>query len=80
MFIPIFHHQKAHFDSRLFDQTDFYRQFIHDLSSCKNEVIIESPFISASRIEYLYPVFKELVSKNVPIYVITRDPCESDNE
>ena len=80
MFIPFFHHQKSYFDSKLFDQTDFYRQFIRDLNSCKNEVIIESPFITSSRMNLLYPTFKKLLARNVHINIITRDPIDHDDE
>jgi phosphatidylserine/phosphatidylglycerophosphate/cardiolipin synthase-like enzyme len=80
MFIPFFRHQKSRFDSKLFDQTDFYGQFIHDLNSCKNEVIIESPFITSSRMNLLYPTFKKLLARNVHIHIITRDPIDHDDE
>lgn len=80
MFIPFFNHQKSHFDSKLFDQTDFYNQFIHDLNSCKNEVIIESPFITSSRMNLLCPTFKKLLARNVHVNIITRDPIDHDDE
>lgn len=64
--------------SRLFDETTFYKQFKHDLSRCKNEVIIESPFISCHRMYSLMPVFESLVERRVKVYVITRDPDEHD--
>ena len=80
MFLPFFHHQKSHFESKLFDQTDFYRQFICDLNSCKNEVVIESPFITSSRMNLLYPTFKKLLARNVNVNIITRDPIDHDNK
>lgn len=33
------------FDSELHDEATFYSKFIHDLLACKQEIIIESPFI-----------------------------------
>ena len=72
--------QKRTFNSRLFDQTTFYGQLFHDLKSCKTEVIIESPFISASRVRHFYPVFKDLISRNIAIYVVTRDPSDYGSE
>ena len=80
MFIPFFHHKKNQFKSGLFDQTDFYRQFIQDLNGCKNEVVIESPFITSSRMNFLYPTFKKLLARNVHVNIITRDPIDHDDE
>jgi len=64
--------------STLYDENTFYQTFIADLSNCKNEAIIESPFITSSRIEMFYPVFKTLIDKNVKIVIVTRDPREHD--
>jgi hypothetical protein len=80
MFIHFLHHHKSHFDTKLFDQTDFYNQFIQDLNGCKDEVIIESPFITPFRMNLLYPTFKKLLARNVHINVITRDPIDHENE
>ena len=62
--------------SRLFDEKTFYDAFLTDLEACKEEVIIESPYITAKRAEMFIPVFNELLSKGVKIYVMTRDPKE----
>lgn len=70
--------QKRVFRSQLFTEKDFYTQFILDLQECKNEVIIESPYITTSRMERLYSTFKELLTRNVKIYIITRDPIDHD--
>ncbi len=66
------------FTSRLFDETTFYKAFAQDLDTCKEEVIIESPFITSSRIEKLTPSFKKLLNKRIKICIITRDPAEHD--
>lgn len=65
-------------ESRLFDETSFYEQFIKDLYSCKKEVIIESPYVTSSRMEVLLPVFKKLISRGIKTHIITRDPIEHD--
>ena len=65
--------------SKLFDEKQFYQTFIKDLCDCKKEVIIESPFITCSRMKMLYPVFEKLVKRGVKVYVITRDPREHSN-
>lgn len=71
--------QKNNFiNSRLFDETSFYKAFINDLENCKNEVIIESPYITSSRMEKLLPTLQNLVNKKIKVYIITRDPVEHD--
>ena len=65
-------------DSTLFDEKTFYSAFIRDLESCRNEVIIESPYITSKRAEMLIPIFESLLLRGVKIYVMTRDPQEHD--
>jgi phosphatidylserine/phosphatidylglycerophosphate/cardiolipin synthase-like enzyme len=62
--------------SGLFDEKTFYQAFIRDLENCKEEVVIESPFITAERTKPLIPLFGRLLAKGVKIYVMTRDPKE----
>ena len=62
--------------SSLFDENTFYQKFINDLLNSTKEVIIESPFITTERMKVLRPVFEQLISRGVKIYVITRDPKE----
>ena len=62
--------------SGLFDEKTFYSAFIKDLESCKEEVYIESPYITTQRADMLIPVFKRLLSKRVKICIMTRDPKE----
>ena len=66
-------------NSSLHDETTFYQQFLDDLSSCQEEVIIESPFITSSRMKSLYPVFRELINRGIKINVVTRDPRDHSN-
>ena len=49
---------------------------MRDLEGCKEEVFIESPFITQRRAQQLIPIFNRLLSKGVKIYVMTRDPRE----
>jgi phosphatidylserine/phosphatidylglycerophosphate/cardiolipin synthase-like enzyme len=65
-------------DSTLFDEKTFYNAFIRDLEGCRNEVIIESPYITSKRADMLIPVFESLLAKGVKIYVMTRDPKEHE--
>lgn len=62
--------------SSLFDENTFYKSFLNDLKKCKEEVIIESPYITSERMKIFTPVFEKLLKRNVKIYVITRDPSE----
>jgi len=66
------------FTSRLFDEKSFYKTFIKDLLNAKEEVIIESPFITASRMKSLTPIIKKLLRREIKMYVITRDPSEHE--
>lgn len=66
------------FNSTLFDEKSFYDAFIRDLEGCRDEVFIESPYITSKRAEMLIPIFNNLLSKGVKIYVMTRDPKEHD--
>ena len=66
------------FNSKLYDEKSFYPAFIEDLKDCKEEVIIESPYVTASRMRMLRPIFEKLVNRGVKIYVMTRDPKEHE--
>ncbi|MDP3957159.1 MAG: AAA domain-containing protein [bacterium] len=60
----------------LFNETDFYPNFIKDLFRAKQEVIINSPFITSYRSDNLKPIFSHLLKKGIRIFVITRPPEE----
>lgn len=64
------------YTSALHDEKTFYRAFLRDLERCLKEVIIESPFITSSRMRTLWPVLRRLHDRGIKIYVITRDPKE----
>lgn len=64
--------------SELHDETTFYKAFIKDLKKCKEEVIIESPFIACQRMSLIAHIFDDLVERKIKVYVITRDPEEHD--
>lgn len=66
-------------NSQLHDEKTFYKAFLRDLEACKEEVIIESPFITTDRMKTLKPIFKRLVGKGIRVYIITRDPKEHSN-
>ena len=64
--------------SRLYDEKTFYQAFLSDLGGCRNEVYIESPYITSKRAEMLIPLFNTLLTRGVKIYVMTRDPKEHE--
>lgn len=67
-------------ESILYDEKTFYNRFTQDLLDTREEVIIESPFITTKRMKDLRPIFERLVNKGVKVYVITRDPREHSDE
>ncbi len=66
------------FFSKLFDERTFYQTFLEDLEKCRDEVIIESPFVTNQRMRTFDRIFRKLLKRGVKIYIITRDPKEHD--
>ncbi|MDD2823138.1 MAG: phospholipase D-like domain-containing protein [Candidatus Daviesbacteria bacterium] len=64
--------------SQLHDENTFYQSFVKDLNHCQKEVIIESPYITAGRMNLFRPIFQKLLKRGVKIYVFTRDPKEHE--
>lgn len=67
-------------DSKLYDEKTFYPTFVKDLNNCGSELIIECPFITKRRLQYLLPTLKMLKDRKVRIIVNTKDPIELDEE
>jgi hypothetical protein len=65
--------------SRLFDQDTFYKAFIDDLHCCRNEVVIESPFLTVRRVNLLLPVLQKLRRRDVRITINTK-PLEEQED
>lgn len=61
-------------NSMLFSEQTFYTSFLRDLKHCQNEVIIESPYMTVSRVNKMLPVLRKLVKCGVKIRVNTRFP------
>lgn len=66
--------------SRLFDHNTFYQAFEKDLKHSRHCVLIESPFITSKRIEYLFPILHKLRLRNVRVIINTRCPDEHSEE
>lgn len=64
--------------SKLFDDRTFYKSFICDLKNAKLEVIIESPYMTVTRLAVLMPILKKLIKKGVKVKVHTRYPGHHD--
>ena len=64
--------------SILYDERGFYNRFTQDLLEAKNEVIIESPYITSHRMRLFRPIFTKLINRGVRVFVMTRDPREHD--
>ncbi len=62
------------FTSQLHDENTFYKAFLRDIDRATSEIIIESPFITSSRMNLLWLTLKCAYSRGVKIYIITRDP------
>ncbi len=62
--------------SQLCNELSFFDCFAKDLLQAKEEVIIESPYITLKRLKTFMPVFTKLMAKSVRVYVITKDPSE----
>lgn len=71
---------EALLNSTLHDENSFYKAFLNDLKRCQKELIIESPYITASRMATLYPIFNELIKNGIKIHIITRDPIDHEDE
>jgi phosphatidylserine/phosphatidylglycerophosphate/cardiolipin synthase-like enzyme len=66
-------------NSSLYNENTFYQAFLNDLRHAKQEVIIESPFITTKRMKTFENIFKMLIKRGIKIYIITRDPKEHTN-
>lgn len=72
--------QKQPFKSQLYNEKDFYKNFLKDLTIVKHELILESPYITSSRMDLLTPIFQALLDKGRKIHIVTRDPVEHEDE
>jgi len=62
------------YSSSLHDEKSFYKAFLMDLDQAPEELIIDSPFITSSRMKMLWPSLRRAYSKGIKVYIITRDP------
>lgn len=62
--------------SSLHTEATFYGSFLADLYDCRRSVLIESPYITTSRVAMLRPVLSKLVKRGVVVTISTRIPSE----
>lgn len=60
--------------SDLYSEKKFYKAFIKNLKRSRQEVIIESPFMTVQRAQHLLPLFRRLCKRGVIIRIYTRHP------
>jgi nucleoside-triphosphatase THEP1 len=65
-------------DSKLFDELDFYPQFQRDLLNAKQEIIIQSAFLTENRFNHLKQILDHVIKKGVRVFVSTRVTYEHD--
>lgn len=70
-------HTNSH-DADLYDQTQFYQKLTKDLKKVRAEVIIESPFMTRTRLTKLLPLLSDLKTNRVKVVINTRDPKEHE--
>jgi phosphatidylserine/phosphatidylglycerophosphate/cardiolipin synthase-like enzyme len=58
--------------TNLYNQNTFYPALTKDMLNAEKEVIIYSPFIGKYRADLLLKTFKELVRRNIAVFVFTR--------
>lgn len=66
-------------NTKLYDQTNFYKALDRDLVQAKQRVIIESPFLTTKRVTSLLPILRKLVKKHVQVIINTK-PFNEHNE
>lgn len=64
--------------SRLHDESTFYKHFVQDVKQCKEELIIESPYLTCKRAAIFIPLFKKLTRRGVTVIINTRHPDDHE--
>jgi hypothetical protein len=59
-------------ESTLYTERNFYAAFFADLRKCQREIIIVSPFLTATRAQPFFNLFRSKVAKGIEVRVFTR--------
>jgi hypothetical protein len=65
--------------SQLYNEQTFYRAFERDLACCRNEAMIESPFLTTRRIQMLLPTLRRMITRGVRVIINTKHPQEHED-
>jgi hypothetical protein len=65
--------------SNLYSQDTFYKKYESDLLQAQYKVIIESPFITARRMAYIFPYIQKLRQRGVVVIVNTKPIHEHED-
>ena len=65
-------------NSKLYDENSFYDAFARDISSAKQSVMVESPYLTERRVRQFSKLFKRKVKDGVEIVLYTRNPRHHD--
>lgn len=60
--------------SALYCERTFYRAFLKDIKNSKQQILIESPFITIKRTKVLLPALRKASNRGVKIQINTRNP------
>jgi ssDNA-binding Zn-finger/Zn-ribbon topoisomerase 1 len=55
-----------------YTERDFFPQFRQDILKATKKVVISSPFITKNRLDYFINSFRQLIAKDVDIYIFTK--------
>lgn len=78
MFSQLFNRNQESAPSKLFDEDSFYKAFVKDIKKCRNELIIESAYMTTRRVHFLLPYLQALKKHRVRVVINTRNPEEHD--
>ncbi len=62
----------------LFDERNFYKKFVADISRAKRSIVIESPYMTERRTNQLIKHLNKASRRGVEIKVYTREPAHHD--
>lgn len=63
---------------KLLDQDSFYKTLMNDLRHAQRQVIIESPFMTVRRVQFLLPFLEKLKKQGVQVVVNTKPLSEHE--
>jgi phosphatidylserine/phosphatidylglycerophosphate/cardiolipin synthase-like enzyme len=58
--------------SHLYNEEEFYKAFFDDLRKAKQEIILESPFITVKRMNSFLPIFQQLKKRGIRVVINTK--------